>query len=95
MNVITGERSIVQCANCGAAFCKRRGATTDCEQHFCSWECYKEYRKENSESELYECDNPECDVEFIVHPYELEKKDHHFCSRECYKLYVKKNGGLS
>lgn len=80
----------VKCLNCNISFKKKpsyikRGTG----MHFCSYECFKNYEKQNAKNNIAECKN--CGKNFYRFPNQIKKSKNNFCSQSCAATYNNKN----
>jgi len=74
---------LVKCENCGIEFEKGPSQVKKRKHHFCSPDCFGEWRRNRIK---VECEN--CGKEFEKKPYDAKKVDRHFCSRECHAEFM-------
>jgi len=83
-----GDEGAVYCENCGKVSHKWPSDLEKCERHFCSKECFDEFRRKQGSTRV-EC--AYCGKRVWRMDCKVEKSENLFCSMECYTKWQKEN----
>lgn len=74
--------STTSCSNCGDTIHRQPSDMERFTDHFCDWECKREFRRAGQEVPCDWCGDP-----VYKSRRDLQRNDTHFCGRRCYGQY--------
>jgi len=83
-----GDEGAVFCRNCGEITHKWPKDLEKCERHFCSKECFDEFRRKQGSTRV-EC--AYCGIMIWRKDSKVKRSENLFCSMECYAKWQKEN----